>query len=395
MNPNSNPNLDTPVDDDPDESTVSLLDVLLVLLQHKRLLALVPLGCGVVVLGLSFLIRPVYTASAQMLPPQAAQSSAVTALLGAAGGLAGGLGSIAGLKNPNEQWIALLRSRPIADQLIAEYGLREVYDSEYQYQARLALAERTRIVTGKDNLITVEVEDVVPERAARIANSYIARLQALTRTLAVTEASQRRLFFERQLDEAKDKLVRAELALKDSGVGKDMLKINPTAAVGRVAQVQANIAALEVRLTGLRESMTDFHPETRRVAAELQSMRTQLQTLERDDARAPGRRGDDYITRYREFKYYETLQELFARQYEMARADEASNGAMLQVVAPAETPESKSRPRRGLMALAAVLLGFVACVVWVMGGWAMSRVSQDPEGAAKVDALRDALRLRG
>jgi uncharacterized protein involved in exopolysaccharide biosynthesis len=124
-------------------------------------------------------------------------------------------------------------------------------------------------------------------------------------------------------------------------------------------------------------------------------MRTQLQTLERDDARAPGRRSDDYITRYREFKYYETLQELFARQYEMARADEASNGAMLQVVAPAETPESKSRPRRGLMALAAVLLGFVACVVWVMGGWAMSRVSQDPEGAAKVDALRDALRLRG
>lgn len=376
-----------------DDAGVSLLDILLVLLMHKRLLAVVPLACGVLMLAISFLIPPVYTASAQMLPPQQAQSSAVTALLGAAGGMAGALGSVAGLKNPNDQWVALLRSRPVVDRIIAEFGLREVYDTRHQTDARRELAERTRIVAGKDNMILVEVEDVVPERAARIANRYISALQDLTRTLAVTEAAQRRLFFERQLQETRDRLVQAEVALKDSGVGPDVLKTSPAAAVGRLAQVQANIAALEVRLSGLRQSMTEFHPETQRVAAELQSLRAQLKDLARVEGQAAGggRGKDDYIARYREFKYFETLHELFARQFEMAKADEASNGAMLQVVAPAEPPDLKSRPRRALLALTAVFVALVACLAWVLARWSLSRVAQDPAGAEKLAALRAAL----
>ena len=45
--------------------------------------------------------------------------------------------------------------------------------------------------------------------------------------------------------------------------------------------------------------------------------------------------GPDYLTKYREFKYQETLFELFARQYEIARVDESREGALIQVVDPA------------------------------------------------------------
>ncbi|MDP4299859.1 Wzz/FepE/Etk N-terminal domain-containing protein [Leptothrix discophora] len=381
-------------DSSDEESSVSLVDILLVLLDHKRLLTLVPLAVGVVALGISFLIKPTFTATAQMMPPQQQQGGAVAALLGAAGGMAGALGSVAGLKNPNDQWIALLKSRPIADGIISEFKLREVYDSEYQFQARLALGGSTRIQSGKDSLITIEVDDEVPERAAKIANSYISRLQELTKTLAVTEASQRRLFFERQLGDAKDKLVKAEIALKDSGVGKDVLKINPAAAVGRVAQAQAAIAAQEVRLSVMRGSMTEANPEYRQALAELQSLRGQLKGLERDDVQDPDGKNSEYIAKYREFKYFETLMELFARQYEMARSDEASNGAILQVVAPAEVPEYKSKPKRGLIAMSATLLAFIACVLWILMSRALSRMAETPEGAEKLAALRAALGLR-
>ncbi len=377
-----------------EEASVSLIDILLVLLEHKRLLTLVPLGFGVIVLGISFLLKPVFTANAQMMPPQQQQGGAVAALLGAAGGMAGALGSVAGLKNPNDQWIALLKSRPIADGIISEFKLREVYDSDYQFQARLALGANTRITSGKDSLITIEVDDEVPERAAKIASSYITRLQDLTKTLAVTEASQRRLFFERQLTDAKDKLVRAEIALKDSGVGKDVLKINPAAAVGRVAQVQAMIAALEVRLSVMRGAMTEANPEFRQTTAELQSMREQLKGLERDDSPDPSGKNNDYIAKYREFKYFETLMELFARQYEMARSDEASNGAILQVVAAAEVPEYKSRPKRGLMAISATVLAFIACLLWVLARRSLNRLAETPEGAEKLAAVRASLGLR-
>ncbi len=383
-----------PSDTFEEESSVSLVDILLVLLDHKRLLTLVPLAVGIVALGISFLIKPTFTASAQMMPPQQQQGGAVAALLGAAGGMAGALGSVAGLKNPNDQWIALLKSRPIADGIISEFRLREVYDSEYQFQARLALGANTRIQSGKDSLITIEVDDEVPERAAKIANSYINRLQELTKTLAVTEASQRRLFFERQLGDAKDKLVKAEIALKDSGVGKDVLKINPAAAVGRVAQAQAAIAAQEVRLSVMRGSMTEANPEYRQALAELQSLRGQLKSLERDDVQDPDGKNSEYIAKYREFKYFETLMELFARQYEMARSDEASNGAILQVVAPAEVPEYKSKPKRGLIAVSATLLAFIACLLWIMTSRALSRMAETPDGAEKLAALRASLSLR-
>jgi tyrosine-protein kinase Etk/Wzc len=135
MTPPQNPDAQASAAED-DESSVSLIDMLLVLLEHKVLLTVVPLTLGVLVLGLSFLIRPVFTANAQMMPPQQQQGGAVAALLGAAGGMAGALGSVAGLKNPNDQWIALLKSRPIADGIISEFKLRDVYESDYQFQAR-------------------------------------------------------------------------------------------------------------------------------------------------------------------------------------------------------------------------------------------------------------------
>lgn len=377
-----------------EESSISAIDILLILLAHKKLLTIFPLAVGAVVLGLSFLIKPVFTANTLMLPPQQQQSSAVAALLGAAGGMAGALSGVAGLKNPSDQWIALLKSRPIADAIVSEFKLREVYESEYQFQARNALAGNTRITSGKDNLITIEVDDEVPERAAKIANRYITQLQEMTKTLGVTEAAQRRLFFERQLLDVKDKLVKAEVALKDSGVGKDVLKINPEAAVGRVAQVQATIAAQEIRLSVMRGTMTESNPEYRSATAELQSLRAQLKALERDNSQEPDGKSNEYISKYREFKYFETLFEIFSRQYEMARADEASNGAVLQVVAIAEIPEYKSKPKRGLLAITAALLTFIVCLLWLMARRALARMAETPEGAQKLAALRASFGLR-
>lgn len=375
--------------DEPDE--VSLIDIVLVLCRRLRLLVWAPLAVGLLTLGISFLIKPTFTATVQILPPQQ-QTSTAAAILGSLGGAAGALGgSLSGLKNPADQWVGLLQSRVIADALIQRFDLKNLYESEYQFQTRNALAGNTRISAGKDGLIDIEVDDHEPERAAKMANAYVEELQRLTTSLAVTEAAQRRVFFQKQLDEAKAGLVRAEVALKEGGISASVLKTSPDAAVGQLAQIQAAVAAQEVKVQVLRGSMTESNPELRQAMLELASLREQLRRAEQA---TPGQGKADaaqYVERFREFKYYETLFELFARQYELARADEAKDGALVQVVDPAVVPEYKSKPKRAMLAVLATVLTFMLCASWVLIANALQNYRLRPGGADKLDQLCQAV----
>lgn len=365
-----------PVDED-----VSAFDFIVLLLSHWRKLILLPLACSCLVLGLTYLIEPTYIASTRLLTPQQTASTAAS-VLGALGGAAPALSGFTGLKNPSDKWVGLLKSRVIADSIVRKFSLAELYGTKFTFEAREALASRTNISAGKDSLITIEVEDTKPERAAQIVETYVEELQKLTNTLAVTEAAQRRLFFEKRLAEAQAGLVKAEISLRDGGIGSDLLKTRPEAAVEQIARMQAAVAAQEVRLQVLQGAMTSNNPEYQRAAIELGSLREQLKRAERDQPAAGTPKSiENYVVRYREFKYFETLYELFARQYELARADEAKDGALIQVVDPVLTPEYKSKPKRLMAALIGLFASFVLVVILILlnkafGDWRLRQARQ-------------------
>ncbi|WP_372659636.1 Wzz/FepE/Etk N-terminal domain-containing protein, partial [Hydrogenophaga sp.] len=250
------------------EDDISLLDLLQVVVENLRLLVLAPLGVGLLALGISFLVPPTFTASTQFLPPQQQQSAAAAMLqsLGALGGLAS---AATGLKNPNDQFVSFLQSRTIQDALIERFKLMERYESEFMQDARKELSENARISSGKDGLISVEVDDKDPAFAAQLANAHVEELGLLLSRLAVTEAQQRRLFFEKQLADAKDQLVKAEQALKASGVNSSALKANPEVAVEALAQLQASITAQEVKLATMRGYLTENAPDFKQARTEL------------------------------------------------------------------------------------------------------------------------------
>ena len=150
-----------------DADEITWLDVALVLRQNLKILLVFPVVAGLLALAVSFLITPAFMASAKIMPPQQQQSTAA-ALLGSLGGLAGAAGA-AGLKNPADQWIGLLKSRTIADAMVARFDLRSRYDAKFQFQARNTLAGSTNINAGKDSLITIEVIDKDPKMAAEMA----------------------------------------------------------------------------------------------------------------------------------------------------------------------------------------------------------------------------------
>jgi capsule polysaccharide export protein KpsE/RkpR len=302
------------------DDEISLLDLLQTIVDNLRLLVLGPLAVGVAALGISFLIPPTYTAKTQFLPPQQQQSAAASMLasLGSLGGLAGAVG---GIKNPADQFIAYMKSVTLQDALIERFKLLERYGVKTKTDARLALTESVRTASGKDGLISVEVDDKDPKFAAELANAHVEELGKLLGKLATTEAQQRRLFFEKQLTlQAKDKLIQSEIALKATGVSGSVLKSNPASAVAAVAGLQAAVTAQEVKLGAMRGYLAETAPDFKQAMNELANLRAQLGKQEKDTPSSGTKvtSEGDYITKYREFKYHETLFELFSKQFELA-----------------------------------------------------------------------------
>lgn len=372
-----------------------LIDTLIVIARFKKLLLGVGVAAAVVASAVSMFLPEVYTASTKVVPPQQSQSGA-SALLAQLGGAAGAIAGAGGLKNPSELYVGLLKSRTVADRLIKEFDLRKVYDKPTMEKTRKKLLDNTNIVAGKDSMITIDVEDEDPKRAARIANAYVDGLLQLSKTLAVTEAAQRRMFYERQLNTAKNNLANAEYTLKQTMDTRGVISVDADsrAIVETIARIRAQIAAKEIQQNAMSAFITPNNPDYKRVQEELLGLREQLNKLQNGNPVAHGDAdtgkagGLENIKVLRDVKYYQMLYELLAKQYEVARLDEAKESAIVQVLDPAVEPEQRTRPKRaiivGISTLGALILAIVAIVLLDKKNKAL----RDPELAEKWKQLK-------
>jgi uncharacterized protein involved in exopolysaccharide biosynthesis len=223
-----------------------------------------------------------------------------------------------------------------------------------------------------------------------MANAHVEELTRLLGRLAVTEAQERRVFFERELKKTREGLTQAELALKATGISESAIKASPAAAVESIAGLMAQVAAKEVQLGAMRNYLTETAPEFKRAQSELAALRAQLTRAEKDTATSSN--GSDYVARYRDFKYYETLFELMAKQYEIARIDESREGAVIQVVDKSLPPDRRSKPKKALVAVITTLVAGFMLLLYVFARQALRNAQQNPDAAQKLDGVRAALR---
>ena len=381
---------DTPQIHEQAEDEISLLDLLQTFVDNLRLLIIGPLVVGLAALGISFAVPPTFTATVKFLPPQQQQSAAAS-MLASLGGLGGLAGAAAGIKSPADQYLAFMKSNSVQDALIERFKLQDRYETKFKVDTRAALTGSTRAASGKDGLISVEIDDKDPQFAADLANAHVDELQKLLARLAVTEAQQRRAFFEKQLTQVKDKMIAAELALKGTGVNSSVLKSNPTSAVAAVAGLKAQVTVQEVKVGAMRGYLAETAPDFKQAMNELANLRNQLSKQEKDEPASTAGQGD-YVAKYREFKYQETLFELFAKQFEVAKIDESREGAVIQVLDAAQPPEKKAKPKKALIAIIATLAAGFALLLFVFVRQALRNASQDSESAQKLTALKTSWR---
>lgn len=391
-----------------EENKISLMDILILLARRKKFILCASFAAALLVAVIVFLLPNQYTAQAVLMPPSqgpSAGSSLLSQLAGGSGAMASlGAGGL-GLKTPADMYVSLFQTETVENALIQRFGLMGRYKKKVPSDTRKALESKARVALGaKDGLIRISVEDKDPKFAAGLANGYVEEFRRLFADLAVTEAAQRRVFFENQLKQAKDNLANAEVDMRNTEQATGVLQIDSQARalIESAASLRAQIAAKQVQIQAMHSFAADENPEIQVARQQLIGLQEQLSAL-----LGPGREGDQdlliakgkvpeagmiYIRKLRDVKYYETIYESIAKQFELAKLDEARQGALVQVVDPATPPDRKSSPHRTITVLAVFLVALLFTSAYVVVREMFGKLEEDPRWQHKAYVLRQTLR---
>jgi tyrosine-protein kinase Etk/Wzc len=389
-----------------DRDDVSFLDLLIVLLKSRKLIFWSTAIVAVLTVIISLILPATYTATEVILPPQnASAGSALLSQLSNMGPLAALASGGLGLKSSNDLYISMFQSRTVQEAMVKRFNLRGKY--KRLSDARNAFAGKCEIKVGpKDGLLSISITDSDPNRAAELTAGYVEEFRKLTGTLAISEASQRRLFFEQQLMQTKDNLANAEEALKktEQATGMFVMDSQARSLIESAASLRAQIASKEVEIKAMRSYASDGNPDLLMAEQQLAGWRAQLSRLtgikggnEDDLLLSKGQvptAGLEYLRKVRDVKYYETIFELLAKQFEMAKLDEAKQGAIIQVIDPAVAPDRRTSPKRALMVIVATFCAFFASIFFVLIRSFLVNVQKDPQNKSKVEELRAMLLRR-
>jgi uncharacterized protein involved in exopolysaccharide biosynthesis len=391
------------------DDEVSLLDLLIIIAERKKIVLWVTAIFAFLAIVISLILPVRYTATVTLMPPQQGSSmgAALASQLGNLGGMAALAGGSLGLKNPNDMYVAMLKSRTVEDAMVRRYGLMQEYRKRYLSDAVKEFEDHATVDgSGKDGLIHISFEDHDPRRAAELANGYVDQFRDLSQHLAITEASQRRLFFEQELDQAKNNLANAEEALKQTELTTGVIQPDSQARalIESAAELRAQITAREVQIQGMKTYATGENSQLVQAQQELEGMRAQLAKLGGSEDSTGGnfivpkgripQTGMEYVRKLRDVKYNETIFEILARQFEVAKLDEAKQGALIQVVDPAIIPDRKSFPKRGLIAIGATFSGLLLGLITALLTASWQYLKRDPDASAKIERLRWSLSTR-
>jgi uncharacterized protein involved in exopolysaccharide biosynthesis len=391
----------------PEESgsafSITAIRLLTHLVKNAKLIAAMTCIASIAGLLYALWLPNEYNSVAKIMPPKQTQST--TSLLTTQMG-AGSLGDAASaglsLKDPNSIYLGLLKSRPIADAIINEFGLEKLYRVKDMTGARKKLELNTKITSERSGLIAITVTDGDKKRAAALANAYADQLRTLTKTISVSEASKRRAFFEEQLADQKEVLVTAEMTFQQVQLNKGFVHLDAqtNVIIGSLAGVRTQIAAEQVKLQALKSYSTERNPEVQLAERELAAMQGEAAQLEQHNNPAGysemglkdvPRAGLDYLRAARDLQYQQSLFDLLLKQYEAARLDEAKDAAVIQVAEPAIEADRKAAPARSQILLGFTIVGFlVSCLLTMVSPWLKNQRS-NPGFTRAIQNLKSSL----
>ncbi|MBI4642864.1 MAG: transglycosylase SLT domain-containing protein [Deltaproteobacteria bacterium] len=399
--------MDEPVNSTNPEGEVSLLDYLIILAKHSRLIIIASAAVTVLTYLYLFCTPNTYKATARLLPPQQnlTMSAQILDTLGSRVSPGGGLASsLLGLKSPGELYVAMMTSNTVLDHLVERFNLMELKTKSLE-DARKALSSRVKINAGnKDTIIVINVTYTNPKLAAELANAFIEELDRLLQGLALQEAKGRLAFLEKERFQASQNLTKAEESLRLFSEKNSVLQIDTQTkgAIEYISRLRAEIDAKEVTIEVLRQQATPFNYDVVRMETEIKGLKEKLRNAEAQwencvsnvclpTNKAPGL-GLEYLRLLRETKFQESLYQLFTKMVEIARLDMVRDVAVVQVLDPAMPPEKRSN-KRIFPSMLAGIITFCMMIFVAFGLEFMRKVDLSEDDIRRLGVLKDYLRV--
>lgn len=348
--------------DDSEYRVIDLRRFIVALWKRRYFVAGWALGGMLLAYGSAWLIHPQYDATVRMMPPTPKSMGLSLSLL-------------TGGHNSGDQYLGLLKSRTVTDDVIAHQHLSDYFHTKKPSALRKALDGMVKISVDKDQFVTVRVRAKEPETALRIANEFPAALYRLSDAMAFSSAEHQLHYFEGPLEEEKDRLAQAEDALTIAQQKTGMIEPESQVrlGVGAIAGLRQQLMSRQQQLAGLETGRTSENPQVVFLKSEIDRLEGQIHTLESQtggggtpaiSAKMPGL-ALEVLRKERDVKYHETLFELLSKQYEGTKIDEAYASPM-ELVDKAVFPDEKSWPPRKWFALAGLMLGAIVGAGYVV-----------------------------
>jgi uncharacterized protein involved in exopolysaccharide biosynthesis len=371
-------------------------------------------GAGLLLSTLvAFLTSSRYQSVARLMPPDNQSGSGIAATAAALSGGASSMGGMAsellGLKSTTDLLVGILNSRTVEDRLIQKFDLRKVYGARRMEDARKNLAAQTEIsIDRKSQIITINVTDKSPQRAAAMGQAYVEELNRTLAEVSTSSARRERVFLEGRLQTVNQDLEDAEKDFSQFASQNTAIDIKEQgkAMVDAAAILQGQYIAERSELEGLRQIYTDSNIRVRSVQARVDELQNQLMkvggrddntALTQGDSLYPSIRklpllGVPYADLYRKTRVEEAVFETLTKEYELAKVQEAKEIPTVKVLDPPNLPEMKSYPPRPLFMLLGTVLAFACGVTWVFGRTMWEQTDPADPGIVLAQEVLDTVR---
>jgi tyrosine-protein kinase Etk/Wzc len=319
-------------------------------------------------------LRPKYYAAHLSIVPSTERGGAASSMIAAAQLPPALAGMLVGT-NSNQRLIeGVLRSRSLADSMVARLGIDPALDPGREAGVRHILEYQTKVENRPDGSIRIEVRDRDPVWAARIANELPDLANVITARLSASVALRKQEFFENQLVRAHQQLVNSEERLVAFQLSQDAPEIQEQArrTMEAAAELQRQIMEQEITVSQLRRSATSNNPELRSAEAQLTATRAQLARITTGSGRADRvfvsmRESPELMVEaarlLRDFTKDEQVFMSLTAALTQAQIDANNNLPTISVLDPAIVPQSPVRLDVRLLLAMAMLLGLVLGVV--------------------------------
>lgn len=368
---------------------MNLTDYVKVLWNNKVQIS-ISVGIAAICSVLFALMAPkIFRASAVLMPPAQTQGAG---LLNSLTNLPMG-GLLSQSTDESMSFIAILKSRTVMENIVHEFDLINVYDSENIEDAVEALRDNTNFIVEDEGTIRISIlfgtdwfhpdeqEDVARELSASVANAFVSQLDNVNKSLKTQKATFHRQFIEGRYNKNIDDLRNAEEVLKKFQEEHKMIALTEQtqAAINTAATIQGQILANEVQLSVMTTTLNPGHPDMDRIEKEIAGLNHQLKIMENgnDDqisksinlfptfSKVP-QLGVQLMRLQREVTIQNTLFTFLTQQYEEAKIQEAKDTPTVQILDLAVPPIKKFKPHRALIVLATVFLTYLFTCFYII-----------------------------